>query len=242
MNQEYQRLLKRYERIFTPRIYRAIKKQVDEYLRQGRLDDVTRDPIIETLERLYSEVGGKWAYKTDQQIRRDLGLPKLRFNERIANIIRQQYGPELLNMSNNIAQTTKDHIRTILQNSIERNLTLEQIRAEIQATGPSEARARVIARTETVRAANAGAIVNANDKGYVLQKKWFSVLDNRTRLDHSDKHGKLDGQVVDKDQPFTVVDKNGITQKLMFPGDTSMGASPAQTVNCRCSMQFIAKK
>lgn len=211
---------------------------MDEYLRQGRLDDVTRDPIIETLERLYSEVGGKWAYKTDQQIRRDLGLPKLRFNERIANIIRQQYGPELLNMSDNITQTTKDHIRTILQNSIERNLTLEQIRAEIQATGPSEARARVIARTETVRAANAGAIVNANEKGYVLQKKWFAVMDNRTRHDHE----TLDGQTVSKDEPFKVRDKNGITQQMMFPGDTSLGADPAQTINCRCSMQFIAKK
>ena len=238
MNQEYQRLLKRYERIFTPRIYRAIKKQVDEYLRQGRLDDVTRDPIIETLERLYSEVGSKWAYKTDQQIRRDLGLPKLRFNERIANIIRQQYGPELLNMSDNITQTTKDHIRTILQSSIERNLTLEQTRAEIQATGVSEARARVIARTETVRAANAGAMVNANEKGYVLQKKWFAVMDNRTRHDHE----TLDGQTVSKDEPFKVKDKNEITQQMMFPGDTSLGADPAQTINCRCSMQFIAKK
>lgn len=238
MNREYQRLLKRYERIFTPEIYRAIKKQVDEYLKQGRVEDITRDPVIKILERLYSEVGGRWAYKTDQQIRRDLKLPKLNFNERIAGIIRQQYGPELLNMSDNITQTTKDHIRTILRGSIERNLTLEQVRAEIQATGASEARARVIARTETVRAANAGALVNANEKGYVLQKKWFSVMDNRTRHDHE----ILDGQVVDKDQPFKVRDKDGITQQMMFPGDTSLGATPEQTINCRCSMQFIAKK
>lgn len=238
MNQEYQRLLRRYERIFTPKIYRALKKQLDEYLKTGRLDAITSDPVIEILERLYSEVGGKWAYKTDQDIRKQLRLPRLGFSERIANLITQQYGQDILNMSSKITDTTKGNIRQILIEGVNNSLTLNQITERIRTEGISEIRARVIARTETHRAANAGAMVNANDKGYVLQKKWFSVMDNRTRHDHE----TLDGQVVDKDQPFTVVDKEGITQKLMYPGDVSLGANASQTVNCRCSMQFIAKK
>lgn len=237
MEREYQRLLKRYERIFTPAIYRGIKKQVDQYLKNGRIEDVTSDPIIEILEKLYSEVGGRWAYQTDQQIRRQLRLPRLGYSERIANLIKEQYGPQILNLSNKIEQTTKDHIRVILRDAVDQNLTIDQTTARIRELGPSEARARVIARTETIRAANAGAMVNANEKGYVLQKKWFSAMDNRTRHDHK----RLDGQVVDKSQPFKVKDKDDITQEMMFPGDTSLGADPAQTVNCRCSMQFIVK-
>lgn len=237
MDQQYQRLIKRYERIFTPAIYRGIKKQIDQYLMEGRLSDVTSDPIIDVLEKLYKQVGGAWAFETDRQIRRDLKLPRLGYSERIANLIKEQYGPEILNMSNKIEQTTKDHIRVILQNSIDQNLTLNQTTEQIRLLGPSEARARIIARTETIRAANAGAMVNANEKGYVLQKKWFSAMDNRTRHDHK----KLDGQVVDKTQPFKVKDKDGITQEMMFPGDTSLGADPSQTINCRCSMQFIVK-
>lgn len=237
MDQEYIRLLKRYERIFTPAIYRAIKKQVDQYLKNGRLSDVTSDPIIQVLEKLYSEVGGRWAYKTDQDIRRQLRLPRLGYSERIANLIKQQYGPEILNLSNKIEQTTKDHIRTILQDSVDQNLTLNQITDRIRQEGPSEARARVIARTETIRAANAGAMVNAKDKGYVTKKKWFAAMDSRTRHDHK----KLDGTVVDMNQPFKVRDKDGVTQEMMFPGDVSLGADPSQTVNCRCSMQLIVK-
>lgn len=237
MNQEYQRLIKRYERIFSPQIFRAIKKQIDQYLAQGRLEDIQSDPVISVLETLYGEVGSRWGYKTDQNIRKQLGLPRLGFSQRIKNLITQQYGPELLNMSNKITDTTKANIRQILIDGVNNDLTLNQITDRIKQEAVTPARARVIARTETVRAANAGAMVNANDKGYVLQKKWFSVMDNRTRHDHE----TLDGQVVDKDQPFTVVDKEGITQKLMFPGDTSFGASPAETINCRCSMQFLAK-
>lgn len=237
MDQEYQRLLKRYERIFTPAIYRAIKKQIDQYLKNGRISDVTKDPIIDVLEKLYSEVGGKWAYKTDQQIRRDLKLPRLGYSERIANLIKAQYGDQILNLSNNIEQTTKDHIKVILQNAVDQNLTIDQTTSLIRDLGPSEARARVIARTETIRAANAGAYVNAQDKGYVLKKKWFAAMDNRTRHDHK----KLDGTVVDLNEPFKVKDKDGLTQQMMFPGDTSLGADPAQTVNCRCSIQYIVK-
>ena len=239
MNQEYQRLLKRYERKFTPVIYRAIKAQIDEYLKTRSFSDISSDPIFKALDRLYIEAGTAWALRVDKDIRRQLNLPRIGtgFGERMARLIRNQYGTDMLNMSEEITDTTKKRIRTILRDAVDANLTLDEVTRQIREQGVTDARARVIARTETIRAANGAAMANAEDKGYVYQKKWFAVMDNRTRHDHK----KLDGTTVQKEQAFSIVDKNGITQRMMFPGDDSLGASPAETINCRCSMQFIVK-
>jgi uncharacterized protein with gpF-like domain len=57
-------------------------------------------------------------------------------------------------------------------------------------------------------------------------KEWVAILDNVTR----DAHAVADGQVQPFDQPYIVMN-----EKLMFPGDTSLGASMANIANCRCS-------
>lgn len=239
MNQEYQRFLKRYERKFTPVIYRAIKQQVDEYLRTNDLNSIKSEPIFKALEKLYLESGSIWAAKSDKQIRRALRLPRTEggFGARIGRLIREQYGPDILNMSENITQTTKDRIQTLLKDAVNTQLSIFETSQLIRAEGVTEARSRVIARTETIRASNAAAEANAKDKGYIIKKKWFAAMDNRTRHDHK----KLDGQVVDLYGYFSVTDKNGVRQNLGFPGDTSLGADPAETINCRCSLQYVTK-
>jgi len=60
-----------------------------------------------------------------------------------------------------------------------------------------------------------------------LRKSWSAILDNRTRPDHA----AANGQTVAFDQPFEV---GG--ELLMFPGDTSLGASIENIANCRCSL------
>lgn len=239
MNQEYQRLLKRYERKFTPVIYRAIKEQIDEYLKTRSLDSIKQDPILQALDKLYVESGSAWAFRVDKEIRRQLNLPRIGtgFSRQIAKLIRDQYRVDMLNMSKEITDTTKKRIRNILIEGVDSSLTVDETAKLIQENGVTQARARVIARTETVKAANGAALANAEDKGYVYQKQWFAVMDKRTRHDHR----KLDGQTIDKEDAFSIVDKNGITQRMRYPGDDSLGASPAEVINCRCSMLLIAK-
>jgi uncharacterized protein with gpF-like domain len=58
------------------------------------------------------------------------------------------------------------------------------------------------------------------------QKQWVAVLDNKTRPAHAD----ADGQIIVVGEPFIV---GG--EKLMYPRDTSLGASMANVANCRCS-------
>lgn len=87
------------------------------------------------------------------------------------------------------------------------------------------------ARTATTAAANGGRTASyqkAADMGIEMTREWLSVHDGRTRFNH----GMADGQRVGVNEPFTV---GG--EKLMFPGDGSMGASDGNIYNCRCQIK-----
>lgn len=85
------------------------------------------------------------------------------------------------------------------------------------------------ARTAITEAENAGrqaARDELESKGAILGKRWMATHDSRTRH----YHAEADGQTVQNGEPFEV---GG--EKLMFPGDRSMGASGWNLYNCRCS-------
>lgn len=82
-----------------------------------------------------------------------------------------------------------------------------------------------IARTETMRASNAGSFELYRHAG-VPQKEWLATGDDRTR----DTHMEANGQVVAVESPFTV---GGY--QMMYPGDASLGAPPEEYINCRCT-------
>lgn len=94
-----------------------------------------------------------------------------------------------------------------------------------------------IARTEALSAFNAGsdeAIRQAVDAGIVNQeglvRTWDSSGDDKVRDQH--RGGGLDGQVRGFDEPFLAPDGSN----LMFPGDSSRGATAANIINCRCAV------
>ena len=92
-----------------------------------------------------------------------------------------------------------------------------------------------IARTETTSASNYAGMQTALNSDLVLDKVWISVQDNRTRLTPFD-HLILNGVVQELEKPFYVGGKDN----LMYPGDIK--GSPADIINCRCSIAFIPKR
>jgi HK97 family phage portal protein len=90
-------------------------------------------------------------------------------------------------------------------------------------------RSTVIARTEVIAASNFGSHEAAKQSGLVLQKVWLATGDHRTRPDHAE----ADGQQVGMEEPFDV---GG--EQLLYPGDTSLGASAKETVQCRCTQYY----
>lgn len=94
----------------------------------------------------------------------------------------------------------------------------------------SKARARVIARTEMLGAARTGQNDSDRQSGLVIGKIWRSAVQDRTRPGHK----KADGQVVAFEKPFKVQNGKGETEVLMYPGDSSLGASASNVIQCRC--------
>jgi len=88
-----------------------------------------------------------------------------------------------------------------------------------------------IARTETTGAANYGAVQSGAVSGFVMQKRWISALDGRTR----DPHARANGQKVNEKEPFNV---GG--ERMMYPGDPN--ASAGNVVNCRCTIAVVPKR
>lgn len=131
-----------------------------------------------------------------------------------------------------ITRTRREEIRRIVQQGIEEGLSIPNIAKlldglYLETIIPN--RSEAIARTEVISASNAGSFIAAKSTGLPLRKIWLSTADRRTR----DAHSSADGQTVDINEPFVV---GG--EKLMFPGDSSLGASGANLVMCRCAIAY----
>lgn len=96
--------------------------------------------------------------------------------------------------------------------------------------GFSSYRAERIARTEIISGARSGQYHGDKQSGIVIGKTWRSALQERTR----EGHREANGQTVAFDEPFIVANANGQYEPLMHSGDTSLGASASNTINCRC--------
>ncbi len=95
------------------------------------------------------------------------------------------------------------------------------------------ARTTVIATTETQFAAEASkaetARISAGADARLVRKVWQTVGDERVRVAHRD----AEGQSVPVDEAFEV---GG--ERLMYPRDTALGATPGNVINCRCSVWY----
>ncbi len=143
-----------------------------------------------------------------------------------------QVGNRLVNLPDEVYALIVAEIET----GIRDGLGIPEVTAAVQqvltASGTDRwpNRARVIARTETMGAVNAGvfrgAQLDAELRGDPAPfKQWISTMDKRTRPTHrvADKQRTL------LSEPFRV---GGAS--LMFPGDPSGPA--AEVIQCRCSL------
>jgi HK97 family phage portal protein len=87
-------------------------------------------------------------------------------------------------------------------------------------------RREMIARTESMRASNAGSVQLYKEYG-AHEVEWLATMDNRVR----DSHAAANGQRRMVGEPFSV---NGYS--MLQPGDSSMGAPASEIVNCRCTV------
>ena len=100
-----------------------------------------------------------------------------------------------------------------------------------------------IARTETIQAINRAeraALAQKIEEGLIssdiVTKWWSTSADERVRISHVQLGARYTKeQAIPFDEPF--VTSNG--SKLLYPGDTSMGADLREIIHCRCKCQYF---
>lgn len=214
--------------MYVSRINRALRAQVKQYVDSGNLMDVNSAGLYLVLMDLYKTTGAAWAYSTRSMLRIQKAGGQMGFSERIVSFMRQYFSIDLLNDAENITRTTIRLIQEVLSDAALEGWSFDEIVRRLITPDFTAVRARLIARTETVGAANAGSLVNAKSTGLELNKIWISARDNRVRLHHKE----VNQTVIPRDSKFQVG-----TSLMAYPGDKAGGAS--EVCNCRCAVAFI---
>ena len=221
---KFHRFQQRYEKYYIPSINRVLRAQVKQYL-DGGMTAIDSAGMFRVLLELWKDTGSVWARHSRGLLRKD---GQMGFSERMFQLMRDYFSIDLLNDAENITQTTRNLIQDVLNRAIAEGLSLDDIVDELTRYDFTRNRARLIARTETVGAANAAAVINAEQSGITLNKIWIAAKDHRTR----DHHREVNQTVLPLEAAFNV---GGYLMK--YPGDKAGGAS--EVCNCRCVLGFI---
>jgi SPP1 gp7 family putative phage head morphogenesis protein len=196
-------------------------------------------PIYDALLKLYRTVGPAWVKQSRKEYAKASG--RLGFSEQIIQLMNQYFGINLLNDAELMTKYSRQVIADVLSRSLAEGLSYDDIVNELLRHPEFNAmRARRIARTETVTAANGASSIYAQQSGNVMEKIWIAVKDKRTR----DTHKSIDGRIVPMEDPF-VLGKYG-DLKMMHPGvrvqPNGLRVPASEVVNCRCTVAFRAKR
>jgi len=238
---KWNRFQQKYERYFEKRFNRALKIQLEAFLKTQDIMAIPSFPIYTTLIELYKKVGPAWA----RVVRMD-GIKadgRMGFNEEIVALMNEYYGIDLMNDAEDINTFTRNILQKTLNRAATEGLSFNEI-VRILRTDPElgPMRARRIARTETVTAANGAAMIYAKKSGYQMKKIWLSIQDNRTRHNHK----MIDGTTIDYEEPFKLSSNKLGDIFMQQPGvrtqPNGLAVPAVEIVNCRCTVAFQAKR
>ena len=226
------------------RLLKAISDDFyNEYIRSGTVIDVNEytDDLNAALKKNYRNIANKFKNNL---------LSEKGINENIEASLKTYIDTHSFRQTGLILDTTNELLNRDLQGSI---ITLSESGQELtnenvadltwkKNSARAAGRAKTIAETETQNMAEttkqteadelaiAGAVIaGVTVANQVLKKRYNANLDEKVRISHA----IADGQIRRITEPFIV---NG--ELMMYPSDTSLGASAANTVNCRCFVTY----
>lgn len=232
---KWHRFQKRYEAMYTPVIYKALRKQIKQFEETGTTLAINSDPIFEALYNLYITTGPVWAAYSNSLLPRRKARMPMGFSEKIVALMRSAFS-YILKIAEDITTKTKEIITRILSEAAQSGASFSDIVREIESTTElGKVRARLIARTEVLGAANYAAYENAKSLGIELNKTWVAAKDKRTRRTPRDQfdHLHMDGVTIGLFDKFTV---SG--EIMEYPGDGTH-ASAGNICNCRCVAAYL---
>jgi uncharacterized protein with gpF-like domain len=217
----------------------------------SRIDENMLKPsgIVITIHNIYVDAGRIWGGRVYQVVKKEAGQPvsqvagnkalmPIGYNEEMIAIIEAYFRLHNLNMVSEINDTMKDWILKQLIDAQQTGLSIQDVAKNMLKHDFPANRAIVIARTETIKAANFGAVQGAKKTGFEVEKLWIAARDNRTRRIPRDNysHAAMDGKTVPMDQPFLVPMLPAGFDEVMQPGDPN--GDKGDIIQCRCTVGF----
>jgi uncharacterized protein with gpF-like domain len=231
----YRQLYNKYRKKYRVIIKRELDKQCRQILKGEEPD---QEGLKRAIRSLHQGAGQQMARYTYDKVLRSAGMKQeLTPQQRWAIVIKMLLEGGLQKLTGEITDTTRDTMRKVLTKGMQEGLSINEMMRELEKLGINAYRAELIARTETTRAANQGALLGAVSTGLQTVKEWISVNDDRTRRIPRDKfdHLHMDGKQVPTDMPFTVPGMGSI-DIMEYPGDPN--GSAGNVCNCRCTVGF----
>jgi uncharacterized protein with gpF-like domain len=218
-------------------VINAINKSDLKNVTNNALKEIDKQEAdwVKMFKALYLSVGEEFAKETYDNLKKQKSID-LKGNvdswlKYVLEWLKLYAGNKIVN----ILKTTKETVRAQLEEGVRLGESIKQLAKRIDTLYLAQIiknRSIVIARTEVIAASNLGNRAGALSTGLKLDKEWISTRDKRTRSAHE----AADGQRTNMEKPYTVMG-----EKLMFPGDTSLGAGGSNTIQCRCTEGYHAK-
>lgn len=136
--------------------------------------------------------------------------------------------------------SSHDELEGLLTNALKNGKSVDELARDILTSGIRDEyyKARRAALTETLRAHSAAREESIQQCPAAEYKEW--VHTGSYRIEPRENHVKMNGQKVAKDQPFTLIGRDGVTYYPQYPRDTSLPAG--ESVNCHCCHRGIASE
>ena len=243
-NKRFVNLITSVERKYTPMVEAAITEQIDYFAsKYAQGETVNKLPIKlleEAIKGIYQTAGRINGKYVREQLTK---ATKNEADNRLKWMINEYYKQYLLSkVVQPITDTTKKQIAKVLEQANEQGWGIKKTVSALRASGSiTKQRAMLIARTESMSAANAAAMLTAADLDIMVNKKWLSTNDIRTRRIPRDQydHLHMNGREVGFTDPFIVPSTKTI-DAMEYPGDKS--GSAGNVCNCRCTVTFVPVK
>lgn len=244
----------RMEARFIKPLYTALRGQivaVADALKEQGIEDATSiidrmlaiEGLAKPITEMYRLFGAYGAYKTRAEINASVKQEKKAFGineDLLKEILRYLQENILSKVVIPITQTTRDLILEKISLGQKNGWGAERIAQELTDTDISLIRARMIVRTESIKAIEEGRKIAQRASIYETESEWIAANDHRTR--HS--HRYVDGDRVNEGKRFQVpiFKKNGIVGYDFMTGPGDPTASAGNVINCRCTRVTVAKR
>lgn len=178
--------------------------------------------------------------ESSEKVADGLAEAGLTIADTLTNVYAQEFLQYAYNRMVGVGEDLWRNIRTELEEGFAAGEGIREVAARLtEVAGLTEPRAKMVARTEMISAANAGSYLQMVAAGFdnsEASKVWLATEDDRTR----ESHRHADNQEVPLLDEFSVDIYSGAvktgTESMEFPGDPV--ATPGNVINCRCSLAF----